>query len=150
MEDRGGMHCGHGLGWISRDLSNCMSAHERNLQLRSVLQQGLEIRGLDTASSVRNVTLYHAGTKLNDDGTVVTAGGRVLAITGLGRGIKEAVSTAYEGVHKIQFDRMHFRTDIAHRALNTPLRIGVLGSTRGSSLQVQCHDLETLRANECA
>ena len=48
--------------------------------------------------------------------TVVTSGGRVLSVTGMGTTLREAVDCAYEGVQKIPFEGMFYRKDIAHRA----------------------------------
>jgi phosphoribosylamine--glycine ligase len=60
---------------------------------------------------------FHAGTALLD-GTLVTAGGRVLCVVGLADSVREAQSIAYETIHHIQFDGMQYRRDIGHRALN--------------------------------
>ena len=60
-------------------------------------------------------TVFHCGTK-ESDGKVVTAGGRVLSVTGLGATLREAVDNAYERVRGISFEGMFFRKDIAHRA----------------------------------
>ncbi|GMH56479.1 hypothetical protein TrRE_jg8870 [Triparma retinervis] len=101
--------------------------------------KGLAISGLADAAGVEGVKVYHAGTKVVD-GSTKTSGGRVLAVTGMSRGLKNAIKTAYSGVSKINFTNdagegmMHHRTDIANRAANAKLRIGVLGSTRGTAL----------------
>ena len=58
------------------------------------------------------VQVFHAGTKLGDS-SIVTAGGRVLAVTALGTDIAAARSLAYEAVSRIQFDGCHCRRDIA-------------------------------------
>lgn len=60
--------------------------------------------------------VFHAGTDRKND-RLVTAGGRVIAVTATGSSLKQAVARAYEGVKSIKFDNMVFRTDIAHRAL---------------------------------
>ena len=60
--------------------------------------------------------VFHAGTaKLN--GQFVTNGGRVLGVTATAKGIKQAVDKAYQAVGKIEFNGMHYRKDIAHRAI---------------------------------
>ncbi|KAN0060298.1 hypothetical protein ACQY0O_007627 [Thecaphora frezii] len=64
-----------------------------------------------------NVTVYHAGTKLDASGQLVTAGGRVIAISAFGKTLQEAVELAYKGVDAVQFEGKTFRRDIAHRAL---------------------------------
>ncbi|MBH0209655.1 MAG: phosphoribosylamine--glycine ligase [Nitrospira sp.] len=80
-------------------------------------QQGEVIAGLpaSTAGSSSSV-VFHAGTAQRDH-DVVTAGGRVLGVLGLGSTLTEAQRQAYRGVDKISFAGHHFRTDIAHRAL---------------------------------
>jgi len=79
-------------------------------------EKGKIIRGLELAGDMRDVVVFHAGTKM-DKGKVVTSGGRVLGVTGLGNNIQQAVDTAYQGVRKISFEKMFYRKDIAHRAL---------------------------------
>lgn len=79
-------------------------------------ETGQPIRGLAEAAQLEGVVLFHAGTKLAEDGCVVTAGGRVLNVTGLGADLAQALSRAYAAVELIQFDGMHFRTDIGLRA----------------------------------
>ncbi|CBQ68240.1 probable bifunctional purine biosynthetic protein ade1 [Sporisorium reilianum SRZ2] len=64
-----------------------------------------------------NVTVYHAGTKLDASGQLVTAGGRVIAVSAFGNTLQEAVELAYKGVDAVQFEGKTFRRDIAHRAL---------------------------------
>jgi phosphoribosylamine--glycine ligase len=75
------------------------------------------IVGLDEAAKLPDVKVFHSGTKLDDRGRVVTDGGRVLAVTALGTDLAAAKATAYEAVKKIMFAGMHFRTDIADKAL---------------------------------
>ncbi|EST06738.1 Phosphoribosylglycinamide synthetase, ATP-grasp (A) domain protein [Kalmanozyma brasiliensis GHG001] len=65
----------------------------------------------------QNVTVYHAGTKLDGSGQLVTAGGRVIAVSAFGDTLQEAVELAYKGVDAVQFEGKTFRRDIAHRAL---------------------------------
>lgn len=77
--------------------------------------KGIEISGLN-AGQLDGVTVYHAGTKLDDD-RLVTSGGRVLGVTALGDNIQQALDKSYEGVSKIHFDGAHFRKDIGQRAL---------------------------------
>jgi phosphoribosylamine--glycine ligase len=78
--------------------------------------KGAEIRGLEELRDWRNGFVFHAGTAIND-GRCVTSGGRVLGVTARGRTIAEAVSEAYRAVGKIAWDGMHYRNDIARRAL---------------------------------
>ena len=79
-------------------------------------QSGKPIAGIERASAVPGVQVFHAGTKLID-GQVTTAGGRVLGVTARGADLETAVARAYEAVHCISFDGMQYRTDIAHRRL---------------------------------
>ncbi len=80
-------------------------------------RKGDVISGIEDANRVSGVQVFHAGTSFRN-GEVVTSGGRVLGVTGLGSDIAEAKRKAYEGVSKIRFAGMHYRTDIADRALN--------------------------------
>jgi phosphoribosylamine--glycine ligase len=77
---------------------------------------GLPIEGLDDAALLPGVEVFHAGTATDDHGNVVTAGGRVLAVTGTGTSIDEARDRAYGGIAQIRFEGMHYRTDIAAHA----------------------------------
>jgi len=79
-------------------------------------QKGKEIRGLKVAAGVKDAVVFHAGTELAG-GKVLTAGGRVLGVTALGKTLKAAVDCAYEAVGKISYDGAMFRRDIAARAL---------------------------------
>ena len=79
-------------------------------------KKGDEIKGLDDAAKMDDVMVFHAGTALKD-GKVVTNGGRVLGVTALGNGIKEAIERAYEAVSKINWNGVHYRKDIGRRAL---------------------------------
>ena len=76
---------------------------------------GKRIAGLSSVKELPNVHVFHAGTK-RQNGGLVTAGGRVLNVVGLGRGIFEALSRTYEAVEKIFFDNMYYRKDIGHKA----------------------------------
>jgi len=79
-------------------------------------ETGKNISGLDEAAKLDGLQIFHAGTKqLN--GEIVTAGGRVLAVTALGSTITEARSRAYEAVACIHFENCHYRRDIALTAV---------------------------------
>jgi phosphoribosylamine--glycine ligase len=80
------------------------------------VQTGQTITGLEEAASTEGVTVFHAGTALRD-GNLVTAGGRVLAVTAVADTLQSACDRAYQALEKIHFDGMYFRRDIAHRAL---------------------------------
>ncbi|WFD29394.1 hypothetical protein MSPP1_000403 [Malassezia sp. CBS 17886] len=72
------------------------------------------------------VTVYDAGTKLDADGQLLTAGGRVLVVSATGATLEEALQHAYAGVAQVHFDGMVFRRDIAHRALDAAPRAHAL------------------------
>jgi phosphoribosylamine--glycine ligase len=75
-------------------------------------ETGFVIDGLDEAGTIEGVFIFHAGTA-ERRGRVVTAGGRVLAVSALGATAKEAGERAYEACSRISFRGMHFRRDIA-------------------------------------
>ena len=77
-------------------------------------ERGFEIKGLETAAKTGAI-VFHCGTKADGD-KVLTAGGRVLSVTGTGATLREAVDKAYEAIGCISFDKMFYRKDIAHRA----------------------------------
>jgi phosphoribosylamine--glycine ligase len=79
-------------------------------------QTGSPIQGLQTATDERAM-VFHAGTS-RIGGDVVTAGGRVLGITGRGKDLVSAQTEAYRVIKTIVFDGAHYRTDIGHRALS--------------------------------
>src|SRR5579885_1364428 len=79
---------------------------------------GLPISGIQEASRLPDVQVFHAGTALKD-GQLVTAGGRVLSIAARGPTLQEALARAYEATKHISFEGMHYRHDIAHRGLRT-------------------------------
>jgi len=81
-----------------------------------VYEKGKEIRGLDQLTNWPQGFVFHAGTG-KDNGRWVTTGGRVLGVTSRGRDIADAVTKVYSAVKLISWDGLHFRTDIAHRAL---------------------------------
>jgi phosphoribosylamine--glycine ligase len=80
-------------------------------------RKGLPIEGLDEAERDANVVIFHAGTKLDERGRFLTAGGRVLGVTARGATIAEAVERVYAAADRIHFEGMHLRRDIAARAL---------------------------------
>lgn len=78
--------------------------------------KGIEITGL-TEGQLDGVTVYHAGTAIND-GRLVTSGGRVLGVTALGNTLEAALEKSYAAVDKIKFENAHYRKDIGQKALN--------------------------------
>lgn len=79
-------------------------------------KKGDVISGLDKANQIGKV--FHAGTATNEKGEVVTNGGRVLCVVGLGDDVAQAKSKAYEALETIRFDGMQYRKDIADKAIN--------------------------------
>jgi len=79
-------------------------------------EKGKEISGLAEASELDDVFIFHGGTKKSNN-LFYTSGGRVLGVTALGNGIKEAISKAYCATSKIHFEGAHFRKDIGRKAL---------------------------------
>ncbi len=79
-------------------------------------KKGFPITGLDEVKAMEDVTVFHAGTRM-ENGKLVTSGGRVLSVTALGRDVTEAASRAYAAVAKIRFEGAHHRNDIAYRAI---------------------------------
>ena len=69
------------------------------------------------ASTPANVTIYHAGDKLDGEGRLVTSGGRVLGITAMAPTLKEALADAYAAAETVNFDGKYMRHDIGRRAL---------------------------------
>jgi hypothetical protein len=80
-------------------------------------RKGDEISGLAEASRIDDLFVFHAGTKVDERDRVVTDGGRVLGVTALGDDLAAAKARAYEAVKLISFAGMHYRTDIADKAL---------------------------------
>ena len=78
-------------------------------------EKGKEITGLDAAAQVPGAIVFHCGTKAADS-KILTSGGRVLSVTGMGPTLRAAVDTAYAAVDRIAFDKAFHRKDIAHRA----------------------------------
>ncbi len=79
-------------------------------------EKGMAITGLPEASIIKDVIVFHAGTA-EKDGQIVTNGGRVLAVTGLGNNISEAIKLTYAAVKPVYFDGMQYRKDIGKKAI---------------------------------
>ncbi len=79
-------------------------------------EKGRVIQGLDEIASMEDVSIFHAGTLLQEE-RIVTNGGRVLGVTALGHGIPQAIEKVYQAVEKIKFDGVHYRKDIGKKAL---------------------------------
>ncbi len=79
-------------------------------------EKGKIITGLDDANAMEDVFVFQAGTK-QEDGNIVTNGGRVLGVTAVGKNVAKAQKLAYEAVGKISFEGSYYRGDIADKAL---------------------------------
>ncbi|OFW70306.1 MAG: phosphoribosylamine--glycine ligase, partial [Actinobacteria bacterium RBG_19FT_COMBO_54_7] len=79
-------------------------------------EKGYPISGLEESNSIQGVTVFQAGTRLGNQGEVLTDGGRVLAVSALGEDFALARENAYLGAEKISFQDMYYRRDIAARA----------------------------------
>jgi phosphoribosylamine---glycine ligase len=77
-------------------------------------EKGKEISGF---RQTEKVTVFHAGTKLNDQGQVLTDGGRVMALTSLAPSLDEALQNAQQAARQVQFDKKYYRKDIGFDVL---------------------------------
>lgn len=75
-------------------------------------KKGLPITGLDIVKGLKDVIVFHGGTKFNEEGIIVTNGGRVLGVTALGDDLKDARQKAYSAAGLINFEGMQYRKDI--------------------------------------
>lgn len=80
-------------------------------------EKGKVISGIEDACAMDGVTVYHAGTKLDDEGRVLTNGGRVLDVTAVAPTFEEARNLAYAACEKIDFDGKTYRSDIGLRCI---------------------------------
>ena len=79
--------------------------------------KGKAISGLDEAAKVPGAIVFHCGTK-SADGAILTDGGRVLSVTGMGATLRDAVDVAYRATGAVAFENAFYRKDIAHRAFD--------------------------------
>ncbi|MBU0571797.1 MAG: phosphoribosylamine--glycine ligase [Candidatus Omnitrophica bacterium] len=100
------------LKWDKRD---CVAVVLASGGYPGKYEKARQITGIDDAEK-EGVVVFHAGTMVQD-GTLLTSGGRVLSVAGMGLGIKKALEHAYAGVDRIHFEGMTYRRDIAHRAV---------------------------------
>ena len=94
---------------------------------------GDRIRGLKKVEAIEGVHVIHAGTKLDDEGKVVSAGGRVLAVVALGTDLVEARERAYDGVELVQLDGGQFRTDIGGKAARGEIKVTAPGTASAAA-----------------
>jgi len=119
---------------IEADLGGCEISWDERACVTVVLasggypgsyEKGKLIHGLEEAEKLEDVIVFHAGTKrVLEDGKELfyTNGGRVLNVTALGEDIKSAKERAYQAVELIKFERMHYRRDIADKALKIEVK----------------------------
>jgi phosphoribosylamine--glycine ligase len=110
-----GTLAGATIEWDSRAAACVVLAAEG---YPGTFERGRPIAGLDALRGWRDGMVFHAGTR-RVDGALVTDGGRVLGVTALGDTVEAAVAAAYGAVDGIQWQGMHYRHDIGHRALAT-------------------------------
>ena len=79
--------------------------------------KGRPISGIEAANALSNTVVFQAGTRLAENNRLVTNGGRVLAVTGVGGELTEALDRAYSGLQHIHFDGIYFRRDIGAKAI---------------------------------
>ena len=80
-------------------------------------EKGKPITGLDYFKAHKDAIVFHAGTTLKGN-NVLTDGGRVLNVVGLGDSIGDAIDKAYGACDNVKFEKAHYRRDIGQRALN--------------------------------
>ncbi len=100
---------------VNWDSQQCVCVVLASKGYPGAYEKGKPITGLDSLDD--EVLIFHAGTALDNQGRLVTNGGRVLGISALGRDLLEAKTKAYRAVEKIDFDGKYFRTDIADKGL---------------------------------
>ena len=81
-------------------------------------EKGRVITGLEDVASDSDLVVFHAGTVKGEDGSIQTAGGRVLGVTALGPDLATARDRAYAACERISFDGANWRKDIGHRVLS--------------------------------
>jgi phosphoribosylamine--glycine ligase len=110
---------------ISGNLSRCKIEWENKASVCVVMaskgypgayEKGKMIKGFQETSNMENIFVFHAGTTLVN-GKMVTNGGRVLGVTGLGENIPKAIERTYQAVEKISWEGVHYRKDIGQKAL---------------------------------
>ncbi len=79
-------------------------------------EKGKIINGLDKVGGLEDVIVFHAGTKMDNNGNIITNGGRVLNVVGIDKEFKIAQEKAYSAIELINFENMHYRKDIGNKA----------------------------------
>ncbi|MFZ7125095.1 MAG: phosphoribosylamine--glycine ligase [Desulfobacterales bacterium] len=94
-------------------------------------RKGIPITGLEKTARMKDVMVFHAGTE-RKDGDIVTSGGRVLGVTALGAGVRNAIRRAYQAAGKIGWESEHHRSDIGRKALARFEAVPRVGIVMGS------------------
>jgi phosphoribosylamine---glycine ligase len=94
-------------------------------------KKGDAITGIDAANRMRDVVVFHAGTRLEET-RILSNGGRVLGVTALGDTVEMAIKKAYQAVAKISWPNVHYRTDIGKKALVRMQALPRVGIVMGS------------------
>ena len=94
-------------------------------------KKGLAIKGIDAANRIRDVVVFHAGTRL-DGKTILSHGGRVLGVTAMGDTVELAIKKAYQAVAKINWKGVQYRSDIGKKALVRMQAVPRVGIVMGS------------------
>lgn len=87
-------------------------------------QKGKQISGIEEVNQMEDVILFHAGTRLTRDG-LVTSGGRVIGVTGIGDTLKQAIEKAYSAAEGIRFENAYYRKDIGEKGLRRLRNSGI-------------------------
>ena len=111
------------LAWDTRP---CVSVVVASGGYPDKYDKGMEIKGLSEAAAMKDVIVFHAGTRqgrraVDGDKLLITSGGRVLNVTALGDDMQKAIDNCYNAVRAIHFDKMHYRRDIGAKALSRKL-----------------------------
>ena len=104
------------LEWDERSSLNVVMA---SAGYPGTYSKGVPITGLELVQVREDIFVFHAGTSRNENGDLLTAGGRVLSVTALGATLKAAQEMAYQAVYQIRFEGAQFRKDIGRRALES-------------------------------
>jgi phosphoribosylamine--glycine ligase len=106
----GGKVASTSIRW-SADSSVCVVAASGGYP--GEFEKGKVINGLEDAKSIDGIVTFHAGTIRDEQGSFLTSGGRVLGVTARAATLSIARSRAYEAAGKIEFEKIHYRRDIA-------------------------------------
>ena len=110
---------GVSLAWDPRP---CVSVVIASGGYPNQYDKGMEIKGLEEASAMKDVFIFHAGTRkgrraADNPKLLISSGGRVLDVTALGDDMQKAIDNCYNAVRVIHFDKMHYRRDVGAKAL---------------------------------